>query len=129
MKPAADPGSVDAYIAACPADVRKVLTAIRATIRKAAPAAEERISYRMPTFRLDRDIIHVGAFKDHIGFFPPVREAELQSRSRPYRGEKGNLRFPLDQPIPYDLITDIVKARVEQARTRAAAKRTSKSKA
>jgi uncharacterized protein YdhG (YjbR/CyaY superfamily) len=83
----------------------------------------------MPTYRLDRDIVHVGAFKEHIGFYPPVREAELQSRIRPYRGEKGNLRFPLDQPIPYDLIADIVTARVEQARMRAAAKRKSKPKA
>lgn len=69
----------------------------------------------MPTFALDRDIIHFGAFKGHIGLYPPVREQELQSRALPYRGEKGNLRFPLDQPIPHDLIADIVKARVEKA--------------
>ena len=125
----ADPAAVDAYIAACPPEVRKILKAIRVTIRKAAPGVEERISYRMPTFRLDRDIVHLGAFKEHIGFFPPVRDAELQSRIRPYRGEKGNLRFPLDQPIPYDLIADIVTARAEQARARSAAKRIPKSKA
>jgi uncharacterized protein YdhG (YjbR/CyaY superfamily) len=115
MKPPADPATVDDYISAFPAETQRVLQDIRETIRRAAPTARERISYRMPTFALDRDIIHFGAFKGHIGLYPPVREPELQSRVLPYRGEKGNLRFPLDQPIPHDLIADIVKARVEKA--------------
>jgi uncharacterized protein YdhG (YjbR/CyaY superfamily) len=71
---------------------------------------------------LDKDIVHFGAFKGHIGLYPPVREPDLQSRTLAYRGEKGNLRFPLDQPIPYDLIADIVKARVEKARRKGVAK-------
>jgi uncharacterized protein YdhG (YjbR/CyaY superfamily) len=106
---------VDDYIAGFPADVQRVLQKIRQTIRKAAPAARERISYNMPTYALGKDIVHFGAFKEHIGFYPPVRDAELQDRIAPYRGEKGNLRFPLDRPIPYDLIADIVKARAARA--------------
>jgi uncharacterized protein YdhG (YjbR/CyaY superfamily) len=115
MKPPANPATVDDYISAFPAEIQRVLQDIRETIRRAAPTARERISYRMPTFALDRDIIHFGAFRGHIGLYPPVREQELQSRALSYRGEKGNLRFPLDQPIPHDLIADIVKARVEKA--------------
>jgi len=115
MKPPANPATVDDYISAFPAEIQRVLQDIRETIRRAAPTARERISYRMPTFALHRDIIHFGAFRGHIGLYPPVREQELQSRALPYRGEKGNLRFPLDQPIPHDLIADIVKARVEKA--------------
>lgn len=116
MKPLPDPAAVDAYIAAFPADVRQALNDIRETIRRAAPTASERISYGMPTFVLDKVIVHFGAFKGHIGLYPPVREPELQGRSLPYRGETGNLRFPLDQPIPHDLIADIVRARVEALR-------------
>jgi uncharacterized protein YdhG (YjbR/CyaY superfamily) len=82
----------------------------------AAPDATERISYNMPTFRLERDIVHFGAFKNHIGLFPPVRNPELESQVLGYRGEKGNLRFPLDQPIPYALIGKIVRARVSEIR-------------
>lgn len=116
MKPHANPATVDDYIAAFPADTQQVLQRIRETILRAAPGARERISYKMPTFALEKDIVHFGAFKGHIGLYPPVRESDLQSRVLPYRGEKGNLRFPLDQPIPYGLIADIVKARVDSAR-------------
>ncbi len=123
MKPPADSATVDAHISAFPADIQRVLRDIRETVRRAAPAASERISYRMPTFFQGGVIVHYGAFMGHIGLYPPVREPELQSRVLPYRGEKGNLRFPLDQPIPHDLIADIVKARVETANRKAAGKR------
>ena len=123
MKPPADPATVDAYISAFPADIQRVLRDIRETVRRAAPAASERISYRMPTFFQGGVIVHYGAFKGHIGLYPPVREPDLQDRVLPYRGEKGNLRFPLDQPIPHELIADIVKARVETATRKAAGKR------
>jgi len=111
---AATPDTIDEYIGGFPADVAGVLVQIRETIRRAAPEAVERMSYKMPTFALGKDIVHFGAFKGHIGLYPPVREPALQKRIAPYVGEKGNLRFPLDQPIPYDLIADIVKARVER---------------
>jgi uncharacterized protein YdhG (YjbR/CyaY superfamily) len=107
---------VDDYIAAFPDEIQTILQTIRATIRNAAPEATERISYNMPTFRLKRDIVHFGAFKTHIGLFPPVREPELQALTQDYRGEKGNLRFPLDRPIPYALIGKIVQARVNGVR-------------
>jgi uncharacterized protein YdhG (YjbR/CyaY superfamily) len=118
-----DRAAVDEYIARFPPDVQQVLKRIRETIRQEIPTARERISYKMPTFSLEKDVVHFGAFKGHIGLYPPVREPDLQSRVLPYRGEKGNLRFPLDQPIPYGLIADIVKARVENSRGKGGAKR------
>lgn len=108
------PATVDDYIAAFPAEIRSILQAVRATIRSAAPEAEETISYGMPTFVLDREIVHFAAFKRHIGLFPPVRDPELIEATIKYRGEKGNLRFPLAQPIPLALIARIVEARLEE---------------
>jgi uncharacterized protein YdhG (YjbR/CyaY superfamily) len=107
----ATPASIDDYISAFPGDVQEVLTKIRETIRQAAPQARERISYKMPTFFLGKAVVHFAAFKGHIGFYPPVRDPDLQAKIQPYRGEKGSLTFRLDQPIPYALIADIVKAR------------------
>lgn len=122
--------TVDEYLAALPVETRAVFDRIRATIRKAAPAAEERLSYRMPTFFLDGVLVHVGAFKNHIGLFPPVRgDRKLMQDVAPYAGEKGNLRFPLDERIPYGLIGRIVRLRVEQNRKRPAAAKTRRSRA
>lgn len=120
------PATVDEYIAVFPPDIQAILRKIRATIRGAAPEASERISYNMPTFSLERDIVHFGAFKNHIGLFPPLRDPELKSQTRDYRGEKGNLRFPLDQPIPYALIGKIVRAKVAEMREKEVAKRRGK---
>jgi uncharacterized protein YdhG (YjbR/CyaY superfamily) len=77
----------------------------------------------MPTFALTRDIVHFGAFKGHIGLFPPVRDPELISQTLGYRGEKGNLRFPIDQPIPYALIGKIVRSRVAALQAKEASRR------
>jgi uncharacterized protein YdhG (YjbR/CyaY superfamily) len=110
----ATPTTIDEYIATTPSAVRPVLKKIRATIRKAAPKAEEKISYRMPAYRLNGELAYFAAFKQHIGFFPPVRgDRKLLADVAPYAGEKGNLRFPLDEPIPYALIARIVKQRVK----------------
>ena len=118
------PTSIDDYIAGCPREVQAILEKIRATIRKAAPAATERICYRMPTFTLEGNLVHFAAFKAHIGFYPPVHgDAALMKDIAAYAGPKGNLRFPLDKPIPYGLITRIVKARVQENRQRAEARR------
>jgi uncharacterized protein YdhG (YjbR/CyaY superfamily) len=106
------PTTVDDYIAAAPTEVRRVLREIRARIRDIVPEATERLSYGMPTFFLGGVLMHYGAFKTHIGIFPPVGDPRLEERTRAYRGEKGNLRFPLDQPIPYALIEEIAMARV-----------------
>jgi uncharacterized protein YdhG (YjbR/CyaY superfamily) len=121
------PATIDEYIAAFPDDVQAILEKIRATIRKAAPEAKEKISYQIPAFTMDGDLIYFAAFKQHIGMYPPVRgDEKLQKDLARYRGEKGNLRFPLDEPMPYALITRIVKARLKEHRARLAAKQAKK---
>lgn len=111
----ASPKNIDEYIASFPADVQVVLERIRSTIRQAAPDAQETISYKIPAFTLNGNLVYFAAFKKHIGFYPPVRgDAKLQNAISIYAGDKGNLRFPLDQPIPYHVIEKIVKLRVKQ---------------
>lgn len=118
------PMGFDEYAEAFPPRVRSILRKVRATIRRAVPEAEERISYRMPAYRLNRDIAYFGAFKHHIGFFPPVRgDAALKKAAAPYAGPKGNLQFPLDEPIPYALIARIVKSHAKLAREGAKTRR------
>jgi uncharacterized protein YdhG (YjbR/CyaY superfamily) len=107
------PKNIDEYIAASPAEVRPILEKIRLIIKNAAPGAHETISYKMPTFRLNGTLVYFAAFKKHVGFYPPVRgDAKLAQVLSAYAGEKGSLRFPLAQPIPYGLIKRIVKLRV-----------------
>lgn len=109
------PKTISAYIALFPPEVQEILEKIRSTIRSAAPAAQETISYQIPAFTQNGTLVYFAAFKKHIGFYPPVRgDARLENAVSKYAGEKGNLRFPLDQPIPYRLISRIVKLRVKQ---------------
>jgi uncharacterized protein YdhG (YjbR/CyaY superfamily) len=109
------PKDIDDYIAGFSPDVQKILRRIRSTIQDAAPAAQETISYQIPAFTLNGVLVYFAAFKQHIGFYPPVRgDAGLEKAVASYAGEKGNLRFPLDRPIPYGLIRRIVKQRVRQ---------------
>jgi uncharacterized protein YdhG (YjbR/CyaY superfamily) len=116
-------GNIDEYIAGFPAEVRKILEKIRATIRKAAPDAKEKISYSMPALAQDGILVYFAAFKKHIGLFPPVKgDRELMNAVAPYAGPKGNLQFPLDAPIPYALIGKIVKLRVKEKKERANAR-------
>ncbi|HEU5162105.1 MAG TPA: DUF1801 domain-containing protein [Thermoanaerobaculia bacterium] len=118
------PTTIDEYIASAPADVRPILEKIRGTVAAAAPGAQEVISYRMPAFRMKGILIYFAAFKNHIGIFPPVAgDTKLEKDLAPYAGPKGNLKFPLDQPIPYPLITRIVRLRVRQERARGELKR------
>lgn len=122
----ANPPNIDEYTASFPPDVRAILETMRSTIRKAAPDAQETISYNMPTFTLNGNLVHFAAFKKHIGFYPPVKvkgDARLEKAVSAYAGEKGNLRFPLDQPIPYGLIGKLVKLRVKQNSSKARAAR------
>jgi uncharacterized protein YdhG (YjbR/CyaY superfamily) len=117
------PKKVGEYIAAFPPDVQKVLERIRLTVHNAAPGAQETISYRIPTFTQHGVLVHFAAFRNHIGLYPPVSgDAHIEKAIAPYAGEKGNLRFPLNQPIPYDLIERIVKLRVKQNAAKASAK-------
>src|ERR1700761_8017740 len=95
------PKSVDDYIASSHPAAQPILQRIRATVRKAAPTAEERISYRMPAFFSGGVLVYFAAFKNHIGLFPPVRDESLKALVAPYAGPKGNLQFPLSEPIPY----------------------------
>jgi uncharacterized protein YdhG (YjbR/CyaY superfamily) len=116
------PRTIDEYIATFSPKVQQVLQKIRRTIRKAAPGAEEVISYRMPAFKLHGILVYFAAFQKHIGLYPPVRgDASLMKALAPYAGEKGNLRFPLDQPVPYDLIERIARLRVKQNLAKTAA--------
>lgn len=112
-----NPRTVDEYIARFSPEVQEVLKKIRHAIQAAAPEAEETISYRMPAFKLNGTLVYFAAFNKHIGLYPPVRGDEKLMRDvAPYAGAKGNLQFPLDKPIPYELIRRIVKARVHQKR-------------
>lgn len=119
----AAPASIDEYIAASPCAVRPILEEMRRTISTAAPGAEELISYRMPAFRLNGIVVYFAAFKNHIGLFPPVSgDARLEKALAAYAGPKGNLKFPLDRPIPYGLITRIVHLKVRQNLSRVPAR-------
>src|SRR5262245_49196347 len=121
------PGSVDAYIDGFPSKIRSVLRKIQSTVRKAAPDAKEKISYRMPAFFQDGVLIYFAAFKQHIGVFPPVRgNAKLIKDLARYCGPKGNLRFPLDEPMPYDLIRRIVMSRLKEREEKIGSKRAKK---
>ncbi len=109
------PRDVDDYITGFSADVQKVLKKIRATIRKAAPKAEESITYQIPTYKLDgRVLIYFAGFAKHVSVYPAPREAkEFKKELAAYKGGKGTIQFPLDKPISYDLITRIVKFKLE----------------
>ena len=109
------PTSIDDYIGGFSPDVQAILRQIRVTVRNAAPDAVEGINYAIPCFKLEGVLVYFAAFKQHIGFYPPIRgDSKLEKAVSKYAGEKGNLRFPLDEPIPYALIERIVKLRVRQ---------------
>lgn len=123
-QPAAKPATIDEYIAGFPPAVQAILERIREIVRAAAPGAQEAMSYQIPTFKLNGNLVHFAAFQHHIGFYPPVKgDAALEKAVAPYAGEKGNLRFPLDRPVPYELIERIVKLRVTQSPPKPSAKR------
>ena len=107
--------SIDEYIATFPEETQKILKEIRATIKAAAPDAEEKISYQMPTFTLKGNLVHFAAFKKHIGFYPvPTGIEKFKKELAAYESGKGSVQFPLDEPIPYDLISRIVEFRVKE---------------
>ena len=117
------PKTIDEYIAGFPQDVQEILEKIRITIRKAAPGAKETIRYRMPTFTLEGNLVHFAAFKTHIGFYPvPTGIEKFKNELSVYEGGKGSVKFPLDRPIPFGLISRIVKFRVKENLARAKAR-------
>jgi uncharacterized protein YdhG (YjbR/CyaY superfamily) len=124
MARANGPKDIDQYIATFPTEVQMVLAKVRQTIRAAAPDAEETISYMMPAFKQHGILVYFAAWAKHIGLYPPISgDKKLEKAIARYAGPKGNLQFPLNEPIPYDLIERIVKLRVEQNLAKAAAKR------
>jgi len=125
--PSAGAGSVDAYIAGFPADTQRVLNELRAVIREAAPGAEETINYGVPTYVLHGNLVHFAGYKSHIGFYPtPSGITEFRCELEGYKSAKGSVQFPLDRPLPRDLIRRIVEFRVVESRAAASRKQPSK---
>src|SRR5210317_2048140 len=119
--------SIDEYISTFPEDVQKILEEIRATIKAAAPEAEEKISYQMPTFFLKGNLIHFAAYKKHIGIYPTPNGIEsFKKELSKYKGAKGSVRLPIDEPMPLKLIARIVKFRVAENIKKAKSKGKSK---
>jgi uncharacterized protein YdhG (YjbR/CyaY superfamily) len=115
---------IEGYISKFPAEVQSVLQQVRETIRRAAPSAEETISYQMPAFRQHGILVYFAAWKRHIGLYPPISgDKALEKAIARYAGPKGNLQFPMDEPIPFGLIERIVKLRVQQDSAKGAAQR------
>ena len=107
--------TIDEYINIFPPDIRTILEKMRQTIKKAAPGAAETISYQMPAFRLNGNLVYFAAFKNHIGFYPTSSGIEaFKTEISQYKWSKGAVQFPLDKPIPYDLVEKIVKFRVKE---------------
>lgn len=107
--------NIDEYIAGFPAGVQEILQRMRAVIRAAAPEAEETINYGIPTFKLHGNLVHFAGYKKHIGFYPaPSGIEKFAEQLAAYEGAKGSVKFPLDTPIPYDLVSEIVKFRVQE---------------
>lgn len=113
------PNPIDLYIAGFPSNVQKILNKIRAIIRKAAPDAQEAIKYQIPTFVLHGNLVHFAAFQKHVGFYPtPSGITQFKKELAGYESAKGSVQFPLDQPVPYELIRQIVTFRVQENRLR-----------
>ncbi|EKJ87782.1 uncharacterized protein YdhG (YjbR/CyaY superfamily) [Leptospira meyeri] len=107
--------SIDEYIGRFPKDVQEILQKVRSTIQKEAPNASEKISYAMPTFELNGNLVHFAAYANHIGFYAlPSGNLAFQKEISKYKNGKGSIQFPLKEPIPYDLIKKIVKFRVNE---------------
>lgn len=117
------PKDIDEYIAGFPQNVQQILQKVRSTIRETAPAAQETISYAIPTFTLKGYLVHFAAYKKHIGFYPTSSGIEkFKTELSTYKWSKGTVQFPLDQPIPYDLIRKITAFRVKENLERAKTK-------
>src|SRR5437764_13429428 len=107
--------SIDEYIAAQPKTTQPLLARMRSTIARAAPNATEKISYQMPTFYLNGNLVHFAAFENHIGFYPtPSGVTAFQKELSGYKCAKGSIQFPIELPLPLTLVAKIVKFRVEE---------------
>lgn len=107
--------TIDEYIASFPKNVQDILEKLRRVIGESAPGAEETISYQIPTFKLNGNLVHFAAFKNHIGFYPtPSAIIAFKEELSSYEQAKGSVQFPIDKPIPFDIIRKIVKYRVKE---------------
>lgn len=107
--------SIDDYISKFQPEVQEILMTLREVIQESAPDAKERISYKMPTFALHGNLVHFAAFKNHIGFYPAPSGIEaFKEELSIYKGAKGSVQFPINKPLPYELISKIVKFRVAE---------------
>jgi uncharacterized protein YdhG (YjbR/CyaY superfamily) len=117
------PNDIDAYISGFPETIQNLLQEIRATIKKAAPQAEEVISYGMPAFRQNGMLVWFAAFKNHIGFYPiPSGIEAFKEELSAFKGTKGSIHFPLDKPLPVELISRIVSFRLKENMLKESAK-------
>ena len=117
------PGTIDEYIAQFPEEIRKILQELREVIGQEAPDAEEAIRYRIPTFTLKGNLVHFAAFRDHISFFPTPSAIDAFGKElSSYETSRGTVRFPLGEPIPFDLVRKIVRFRVRENLERKAGK-------
>lgn len=114
------PTTVEEYIQEFPKEVQEIIQKIRAIVKEEAPEVQEKISYGMPTFSYKGVLVHFAAYKNHIGFYPtPSGVVNFEEQLKPYKHAKGSAKFPLSKPIPYDLIRQIVKVRLEENVTKA----------
>ena len=118
------PSTIDEYMRAFPREVQEKLSDLRATIRRAAPDAVEKIAYRMPTFFQKKNLVHFAAYEHHIGFYPTASGvASFTGELTGYVTSKGAIQFPIDEPLPLDLVTRIVKFRVAENEAKASVKK------
>jgi len=118
------PKNIDEYIANFPVDVQDILNQVRATIKKAAPEAEEGIKYQIPTFILNGNLVHFAAFKNHIGFYPTPSGIEaFKHELSGFKSAKGSVQFPIEKPMPLDLISKIVTFRVAESKAKSKSKK------
>jgi len=115
--------SINEYITQFPPEIQEILQAVRKVIKESAPDATEKISYQMPTFALHGNLVHFAGYKNHIGFYPAPSGIEaFKKELSVYKGAKGSVQFPLDKPMPYNLISRIVKYRAAENTEKASAK-------
>lgn len=121
------PTTIDAYIACYPTEIQALLQSVRKTIKQAAPNATEAISYGMPTFKQNGNLVHFAAHKQHIGFYPlPSGIINFRAQLEGYPQAKGSVQFPFDKPLPLHIISEIVKFRILENEEKAASKKKSK---
>jgi len=119
--------SIDEYIGLYPSEIQDILTTLRKVIKESAPEATEKISYQMPTFAMHGNLVHFAAYKNHIGFYPAASGvAAFTDKLVEYKTSKGAIQFPIDKPLPYELIREIVQFRVDENRKRAEDKKKKK---